>query len=48
MQIYKRKFFGRSAKKEFFWTKLIFETKEQDKLFDKFMIRFEGRAYEPP
>ena len=48
MQIYKRKFFEHSAKNEIFWTKLIFETKEQDKLYDKFMISFEGSAYEPP
>ena len=38
MQIYKRKYFEHSVKKEIFWTKLIFKTKEQER---DFMISFE-------
>ena len=40
MQIYKRKYFEHSAKKQIFWTKLTFKTKEQE---CDFMISFEGR-----
>ena len=39
MQIYKRKCVEQSVKKEIFWTKLIFKTKEQER---DFVISFEG------
>ena len=40
MQIYKRKYFEHSLKKEKICTKLIFKTKEQER---DFMISFESR-----
>ena len=39
MQTYKRKYFKYSVKSKFFWTKLIFKIKEQER---DFMIKFEG------
>ena len=39
MQIYERKYFEYSAKKQLFWMKLFFKTKEQER---DFMISFEG------
>ena len=37
MQIYKRKYYEHSVKKEIFWTKLTFRIKEEDR---GFMISF--------
>ena len=44
MQIYERKYFEYSAKKELFWMKLFFKTKEQER---DFMISCEGMPENP-
>ena len=41
MEIYKRKYFEHNVKKDIFWTKLIFKTKEQENVF---MMNFEGMS----